>query len=570
MTMRTRSRYLWTGTLIASLALPAAAGEKEKMHEEMLVLARRMHDARAQPANAMEIEDLQKQYTELSLRLGGDDPARGLGFGGPVPRTGHAPSTISAPPCGGAQATSATYTNSVPTPLADSPGGGQSATTTSTILVAGAGTIVWDVDLTTFIRHTFGADLDITLTSPAGTVVTITTDNGNAFDNVFNGTLWDDSAQTPATDRVYANFVVATPLVPEEAMGAFIGEDPNGLWTLAVADDAISNTGTLDQWSLDITTLDFAPATVVASFSYTSPLAIPDNNPSGLATLVGVSGLPTSITNVDLTTYITHTFPADLTFFLTSPQGTVVTISTNNGGNRDNVFNGTLWDDAGGSPATDYNYAPNVVATPLVPEAALSAFIGEDPNGFWTLTVSDILIGETGALQGWQLDIATCAILATGTSFCAGDGLDPNVTTPCPCANFGASGNGCANSVHATGANLSASGNTNPDTVVLSASGMPGPVTAIYLKGNLSNGVGVLFGDGVRCVDGALIRLGTEVNVGGASAYPSGAQASVSVRGQTPPGSGLVGYYQTYYRNSSVGFCPPETFNVSNGYTITW
>ena len=38
------------------------------------------------------------------------------------------------------------------------------------------------------------SDLDITLTSPAGTVVTLTTDNGGTADDVFNGTLWDDQA----------------------------------------------------------------------------------------------------------------------------------------------------------------------------------------------------------------------------------------------------------------------------------------------------------------------------------------------------------------------------------------
>lgn len=45
---------------------------------------------------------------------------------------------------------------------------------------------------------------------------------------------------------------------------------------------------------------------------------------------------------------------------------------------------------------------------------------------------------------------------------------------------------------------------------------------------------------------------------------------TLSARGSTPPGSGLTAYYQTYYRNASASFCPPETFNVSNGYQITW
>ena len=55
-------------------------------------------------------------------------------------------------------------------------------------MVAGAGTYLSDVDVLTNITHTFCGDIDMTLTSPAGTIVTLTTDNGSSFDNVFNGT----------------------------------------------------------------------------------------------------------------------------------------------------------------------------------------------------------------------------------------------------------------------------------------------------------------------------------------------------------------------------------------------
>jgi hypothetical protein len=79
-----------------------------------------------------------------------------------------------------------------------------------------------------------------------------------------------------------------------------------------------------------------------------------------------------------------------------------------------------------------------------------------------------------------------------------------------------------------------------------------------------------VFGDGVRCADGNLIRLGTVANVAGASSYPAPGQQLVSVRGQTPVGSGLTGYYQTYYRNAAPAFCPPETFNVTNGFVVVW
>ena len=157
-----------------------------------------------------------------------------------------------------------------------------------------------------------------------------------------------------------------------------------------------------------------------------------------------------------------------------------------------------------------------------------------------------------------------------GIPFCAGDHSDP-FFTPCPCDNPGGVGRGCANSVVATGALLSATGLTTPvDTLDLNASGMPTTASAIFLKGNSNATSGIPFGDGVRCVDGALIRLGTLTSVGGACTYPSGSQPAVSVRGGTPPTSGLIGYYQTYYRNAAGTFCPPETFNVTNGFQITW
>ncbi len=101
--------------------------------------------------------------------------------------------------------------------------------------------------------------------------MTLTTDNGAGNDNVFNGTLWDDSAnpagQVPyttnnglVTDNAYVNLTTATPLVPEEAMAAFIGEDPNGTWTLTISDDLAGDGGSLDSWSLDIDTFSCASA----------------------------------------------------------------------------------------------------------------------------------------------------------------------------------------------------------------------------------------------------------------------------------------------------------------------
>ncbi|MBI5364555.1 MAG: hypothetical protein HZA53_15365 [Planctomycetes bacterium] len=170
-------------------------------------------------------------------------------------------------------------------------------------------------------------------------------------------------------------------------------------------------------------------------------------------------------------------------------------------------------------------------------------------------------------LDAVKLD--TRFICTGGAPFCAGDGLDPAVTVACPCSNFGALGHGCANSVVAAGATLSGTGLPSNDDIALAGSGMPATVACIYLQGDLETQA--VFGDGVRCAGGTLLRLRTRVNSGGASAFPDSTDTiTLSARGGVVPGSGATRFYQTYYRNSAPLFCPPETFNVTNGLRVTW
>lgn len=158
-----------------------------------------------------------------------------------------------------------------------------------------------------------------------------------------------------------------------------------------------------------------------------------------------------------------------------------------------------------------------------------------------------------------------------GMETCAGDGVDPLVTTPCPCANFGAAVNGCASSFNAAGAHLTAHGSVAADDIVLDGSGMNATGNCIFLKGDLDDPAGIVFGDGVRCATGTLIRLRTKPLAGGAASFPDSTDTiTLSARGGTPPGSGLLGSYTCYYRNAAAAFCPPETFNASNGFRVIW
>ena len=188
------------------------------------------------------------------------------------------------PDCG--PATSTSHENTTPTGIPAGP-----AVVSSTIEVTGAGAYLTDLDLVTNLTHTFAADLDITLQSPAGTVATITTDNGSGNDNVFNGTTFDDQAnpsgQVPYTtnngltsDHAYVNNTTATPLAPEDALAVFNGENPNGTWTLTISDDLAGDGGQVD-WSLDLTTgTCAAPPETPADPPATAPAQAPAQAPA--------------------------------------------------------------------------------------------------------------------------------------------------------------------------------------------------------------------------------------------------------------------------------------------------
>ena len=74
------------------------------------------------------------------------------------------------------------------------------------------------------------------------------------------------------------------------------------------------------------------------------------------------------------------------------------------GGSDDNFTNTTLDDDFGFNPISGGS-AP--FSSTFAPSSPLSAFNGEDPNGTWTLTVSDNAGGDTGTLNNWSLKLGS-------------------------------------------------------------------------------------------------------------------------------------------------------------------
>ncbi len=91
------------------------------------------------------------------------------------------------PECGAPAA--AVWTNGASMPTVDL------GVVSSPIVVSGAAPYLWDVGVLTELTHSRSSDLFVTLTSPVGTVVTLTSGNGGTSADVFDGTIWDDRAK---------------------------------------------------------------------------------------------------------------------------------------------------------------------------------------------------------------------------------------------------------------------------------------------------------------------------------------------------------------------------------------
>jgi autotransporter-associated beta strand protein len=163
------------------------------------------------------------------------------------------------------------------------------------------------------------------------------------------------------------------------------------------------------------------------SFSNLGIKLIPDGDSTNSS--VTVSGITAPIAKITVSLNINHGSDADLDLFLQGPDGTLVELSTDNGGSGNNYGNScaqrTTFDDNAGTAITT-GVAPFFGS--FRPEGHLSDFrgkFGADVNGTWKLLVADDAVNAiAGELDCWTLTIfqATCV---PGGGICE---LCPDVT----------------------------------------------------------------------------------------------------------------------------------------------
>ncbi len=280
------------------------------------------------------------------------------------------------------------------------------------VAVSGMGESLYHLALTTGIEDDESGAASVELTPPGGSPITV---RANSVDdegkqvgptegaNVFNGTVWEDTAPEPAAKTTFTPDVTATPLEPDQAFARLDGIDPNGDWELTITSYRTTSGGTLGKWSLELGTCQSAPATTTDSQSNDAAVTIPASG--GASSSISVSNVPCYLESASVTTDLVNNSAPALAMTLTSPQGETVSLTHGNGTvSAAEVFNGTVWEDAASTRVTSAALTGGVTASPLEPEQGLERLTGEDPNGTWTLATTN-LVSETAELHGWSLEL---------------------------------------------------------------------------------------------------------------------------------------------------------------------
>ncbi|MBN2216326.1 MAG: proprotein convertase P-domain-containing protein, partial [Pirellulales bacterium] len=130
-------------------------------------------------------------------------------------------------------------------------------TTTSTLAISGMAGTIADLNVTLDITHTYTSDLEVSLISPEGTRVLLFDGIGGSGDNFSGTTLDDEAAQSISTASAPFRGVFR----PQGSLADFDGEAANGVWTLEIKDYYRYDQGTLNSWSIDVSTAESSTVT---------------------------------------------------------------------------------------------------------------------------------------------------------------------------------------------------------------------------------------------------------------------------------------------------------------------
>ena len=138
-----------------------------------------------------------------------------------------------------------------------------------TVTIGGSSCNTTAGSTTVGIDHSYVSDLKLTLTSPAGTTVTLMNAAGADGRNLCQ-TVFSDAAATSIQSQTAAAAPFTGTFQPVEPLGAFVGENPHGTWILKAVDNSSTDSGSIRAFSLQITGTSCTPPAV-------APVAVGDS-----------------------------------------------------------------------------------------------------------------------------------------------------------------------------------------------------------------------------------------------------------------------------------------------------
>ncbi len=199
-----------------------------------------------------------------------------------------------------------------------------------------------------------------------------------------------------ATDPSFNNIIESASGLTEPFYELSIGLDPLTTYYWRVRSENICGDGANSQ------VFNFTTGNIVCEVidSTDVPLPIGPNGGTTTTSEITVQGSG-SVEDVNVLNLAgTHTWIADLTFYLEGPDGTEVQLQGQICGSEDN-FDINYDDEA--APGTPP--CPPTDGGTYQPIQPLSAFDGDEANGSWTLRIQDNANGDGGQLQSWSLEL---------------------------------------------------------------------------------------------------------------------------------------------------------------------
>ena len=141
--------------------------------------------------------------------------------------------------------TTQSFSTNVPVPIVDL------ATSNSTITVPASSLTIDDINVLINLTHTWDSDMEISLFAPDNTQVILSNRRGGSGEN-FTNTVFDDAALIPIASGT-APFTGT--FRPDQPLSAFNNKPWQGNWRLQIRDLAGGDSGTLLNWSMQVSRL---------------------------------------------------------------------------------------------------------------------------------------------------------------------------------------------------------------------------------------------------------------------------------------------------------------------------